>query len=450
MQEGSRFQPQGGENSHGTLHTGVSQTSRPEKPHQAWKKLSRWLKGPDTVMDLDVDPEQLEACKKEWVIKWQKYCEEFPEESLDHIQGMGQVELRERSHWLETEFTRLRENIPVLNNDTNDPEVIAGLAFVGELLDGCRADLVRVMAAGRTTDIQSASNSTPPIFQVPVEQFKNVERSHMFALSCTNKIVTMKQARAMRRQQQIPANSQHSKSNQSSLRQSMSSENLPPEADEEAANEMQGMSISALESQTLPRSLPATAVTFTSNNIGQNRLYGHRGNNQRQQNPLTVVSSSSSHMKNLTALIGIAFFGASITWSTIFSGTRGDLVLISWSACLFIVGAVGAAAASMLVIPEEDIVAKYDTVRWTVRILSLVSMAHVLAGMFLIAVAILVLDPRQQSPQALAGKAGMQSAGAYAIAVSVLCVGVSGAVWRRHTTRTWFAKKSGESRSGHI
>ncbi|KAJ6515279.1 hypothetical protein C8R45DRAFT_955930 [Mycena sanguinolenta] len=442
MQEKNQSQPQGEENSHGTLLTGVSQTSRSGNPHNAWKKLSRWLKGPDTVMTLDVDPEEFEACKKQWALKWQEYREDFREESLEDIKGMGQAELRERSNWLEAEFTRLRENFPVLSDDTN-PEVIAGLVFVGEMLDGCRADLVSVMTAARTADTQSTSDSTAPKFQVPIEQLKNVERSHMFALSCMNKIVTMKQSRAMKRQQahntqqQIPANSQHSKSNQSSLRQSMSLENLASEADEDTANEMQTMPVSAPESRTVTLTLPAEPVAFSSNNIGRNRLFGPRGNNQRQQNPVTEISSSSSHMKNLTALLGIAFFGASITWSTIFSGTRGDLVLISWSACLFIVGAVGAAAASMLVFPEEDIVAKYLTVRWTVRILSLVSMAHVLAGMFLIAVAILVLDPTQQNPEALAGKVGVRSAGAYAIAASVLCVGVSGAVWRRYTISTW-------------
>ncbi|KAJ7265421.1 hypothetical protein B0H12DRAFT_197738 [Mycena haematopus] len=235
---------------------------------------------------------------------------------------------------------------------------------------------------------------------------------------------------------QVLTDSQHSKSNRSSRRESRSLENPASEADEETANDMQTMPMHAPESRNATRVPPANYNMFHADNIGMNREFGRR-TNQNQQNPLTVVSSSSSHMKNLTALLGIAFFGASITWSTIFSGTRGDLVLISWSACLFIVGAVGAAAASMLVLPEEDIVAKYPTVRWTVRILSLFSMAHVLAGMFLIAIAILVLDPTQQSPQALAGKTGVRSAGAYAIAVSVSFVVVSGAVWRRHTTRTW-------------
>lgn len=115
------------------------QTLRSDTTRTAWKKLSRWLKGPDKVMDLDVDSDELEESKKEWALQWQRYREDIPEESLDHIKGMGQAELRERGNWLvrftdfrvafirvlthlpaekEAEFARLREKIPVLSNDT--------------------------------------------------------------------------------------------------------------------------------------------------------------------------------------------------------------------------------------------------------------------------------------------------------------------------------------------
>ncbi|KAJ7827622.1 hypothetical protein B0H14DRAFT_2813848, partial [Mycena olivaceomarginata] len=449
------------------------QTLHSETTRAAWKKLSRWLKGPDKVMDLDVDPDELEESKKEWALEWQRYREEILEESLDHIKGMGQAELRERGNWLvrfndfrvafirvlthlpagkEAEFTRIRENFPALSNDTKDPQVLAGLHFVGEMLDSCQADLVSVMvcilslsstevsslrmpspifkAAARNADSPLTSDSTSPKFQIPIEQLKVVERSHMFALSCMNRIMTLKQVQVLRRRHQAPAVSQQSESNDNSS--IPSGLNNVYGADEETANDPRTLPPESihLDGQNLTRTPPAN---FVSDDIGPGRLYG-RGINQPQQ----PISSSNSHRKNLTALIGIAFFGASITWSTVFSGARGDLVLISWSACLFIVGAVGAAAASMLVLPDEDIVAKHIEVRWTVRILSLLSMVHVLAGMFLVALAILVLDPAQESLQAPTGRAGMRSAGAYAIAASVLSVVVSGAMWRRYTIQTWF------------
>ncbi|KAF8182134.1 hypothetical protein K438DRAFT_1161860 [Mycena galopus ATCC 62051] len=313
------------------------------------------------------------------------------------------------------------------------------------MFDACQPDLVSVMTAARTAENQLTSDSTASKFQVPIEQLKIVERSYMFGLSCMNKIVTLKQLQAVRRHK-APAGSQHSESIRSSRRVSMSSENTVSEAVEETVNDLQDAIPASesvplsesmpLDSHNLARAPPASFVAFSPNNIDPGRAVERRIN-QIPRNPLTEVSSSKSHMKNLNVLLGIAFFGASITWSTVFSGTRGDLVLISWSACLFIVGAIGAAAASMLVLPEEDIVAKHIQVRWTVRILSLCSMAHVLGGMFLVAIALLVLDPTQQNSQALGGRAATRSAGVYAIAVSMSFVGVSGAVWRRYTVRTW-------------
>ncbi|KAJ7763292.1 hypothetical protein B0H16DRAFT_1527381 [Mycena metata] len=260
-----------------------------------------------------------------------------------------------------------------------------------------------------------------------MEQLKMVERSHMFILSCTNKIVTLKQAQALRSRHQMSDVSRQSESEIHSLSGSRFSQDRvsEPEIHPDTAAGNENTAVDA----------PTTIVAFRSSDIGPGG--GLRPpNNQTPQHALTV-SSSGSHLKNLTALLGIAFFGASITWSTIFSGTRGDLVLISWSACLFIVGAVGAGSASMLVLPQ-DLITQNHTARWTVRVLSLLAMVHVLAGIFLLALAILVLDPSQENPQAAAGRAGMQSAGGYAIALSAIFVGVSGVVWRRHTPQTWF------------
>ncbi|KAF7352270.1 hypothetical protein MVEN_01190700 [Mycena venus] len=426
MEKGNTWQPHGIQE-RGTIPPDVSQTSRSDKAHKAWTKLGRWLKGPDTVMDLDVDPDELEACKKQWALKWQKYCEDFPQESLGHLAGMGQAELRARIDWLEAEFTRVREKIPELSDNTSDPQVLAGLLFIGEMLGSCQADLVSVMTAARAVD------SSVPEFHIPIEELKTVELCHMFALSCVNKIVTLKQVQAVRWRHQVgTSESDRTTSRRGSL--SASEAEAQPATNVRTTPTLEPGGV-RFDSRNLTGDEPVN-LPFHSEDIGPGRLLGRAIN--QPQNPLTVVSSSNSHRNNLTALIGIAFFGASITWSTVFSGTRGDLVLISWSACLFIVGAVGAAAASMLLLPDEDLVAKYPPVRWTVRILSLLSMVHVLAGMFLVTLAILLLDPSQESLQARAGRRGVQSAGVYAIAVSMGFVGVSGAMWRRHTIRTWF------------
>ncbi|KAJ7189327.1 hypothetical protein GGX14DRAFT_580805 [Mycena pura] len=445
------------------------QASRSTSSHKAWSKLSRWLRGPDMVMELDVDPDALAEWRKTWESRWAKYREDLPDGSLDYIKGMGKTELRERSNWLETEFTRIRENIPVLSNDTNDPQILAGLIHVGEMLDNCQADLIGLMTAARA-DIgrDNADSGIVSPWQVPMDQLKIVEQSHMFALTCINKIITLKQAQVVASRNQVSIRSQtleanvqisqirsaasdHSqsmRSGSSSPRGSILSQNVAPE--EDTTNDIQMSSVIAVDSNIPLNSanllrastLANHGVTFRSDDLGPGRFPPPPGRDttQQPQNAATV-STSSSHMKNLTVLLAIAFFGASITWSTVFSGARGDLGLISWSAGLFIVGAVGAGAASMLVAPEEDIVAKHRAARWTVRILSLLATAHVLGGMFLVALAMLVLDPAQEGPpQARAGRLGVRSAGAYATAVSALFVAVAGAVWRRYTIRTWFRR----------
>lgn len=76
------------------------QASRSTGSHKAWGKLKRLLRGPDLVMELDVDPEALARWSKTWESRWSRYREDLPDGSLDHIKGMGQTELRERSNWL--------------------------------------------------------------------------------------------------------------------------------------------------------------------------------------------------------------------------------------------------------------------------------------------------------------------------------------------------------------
>ncbi|KAJ7613268.1 hypothetical protein DFH06DRAFT_1242811 [Mycena polygramma] len=424
------------------MATSSTNRSNNSKPTSSWVKLSRWIKGPDLVMDIDVDADAMEEWRKDWDKKWQKYREDFPEESLDHIKGMGQTELRDRGNWLEAEFNRIRESLAGLGKDTADPQIMGGLIFVGELLDQCQVNLVRVLTVARTDIGEPSATSVVPKFAIPMEELKSLETSYLFAVNCTSKMINLKQAQAMKAGNPLSRASPRSGSETYSPRvsTSSSSQNISSEPEDETANEMPtspGPENIPLGRRTITHGEQSNAVAFQPENIGPGRLFGPRIG-QPQLNPLTTISSSSSHMKNLTALLGIAFFGASITWSTVFSGTRGDLVLISWSACLFIVGAVGAAAASMLVLPEEDLVAKHLTVRWTVRVLSLLAMAHVLVGMFLVTLAILVLDPAQGNPTAGAGRRGVRSAGIYSIATSVVFVGVSGAVWRRYTIHTWF------------
>ncbi|EGN96849.1 hypothetical protein SERLA73DRAFT_185048 [Serpula lacrymans var. lacrymans S7.3] len=52
-------------------------------------------------------------------------------------------------------------------------------------------------------------------------------------------------------------------------------------------------------------------------------------------------------------LMGISLFGASLAWSALFSGSRGDLVLFSWAAAAFVSAGVSASGMCMILKSEE-------------------------------------------------------------------------------------------------
>ncbi|KAJ7493097.1 hypothetical protein B0H11DRAFT_2007212 [Mycena galericulata] len=369
--------------------SGVDSSSGSGKP-LSWKTLSKWLKGRDTVMNIEIAIEELEAYTKRWALKWHYFQETFPETSQDDVDGMGRDEMRARITWLEGEFSRIAERIHNLPDNTADYEILAGSLFVANLIENCRPDLARVLTTSKTVGDDSTTRDGAGL-GTAIAQLKTVEKSHMFALRCVNEIITMKQTLAARSKVGILHGDLSSPIENGS--RSSKSVGSPVASAVEASEPGDGPDQS-IHLHSMGRQSPTTAtgpiagsdpITLRSVLPDLRNPRPRVTNANRRNEPATLVSSANSHMKNLTALLGIAFFGASITWSTIFSGTRGNVILISWAACLFIVGAVGAAGASILVMPDEDIVAKHLTVRWTVRILSLLAMIHVLAGMFLVA-----------------------------------------------------------------
>ncbi|KAJ7183221.1 hypothetical protein C8R46DRAFT_1186364 [Mycena filopes] len=410
---------------------------------RSWSRFGKWLKGPETVMDIDIDPDELDAYTKRWAMKWHYFQETFPEAS--HTTVDGRDAMRSRVEWLERDFSRIVERIHELQEHETDYEICAGSMFANSLIQDCQPDLVSVMTTTKRADESSglpAGSSSE--LGTQINQLKSIEKSHQFALRCVNEMITRKQTLAaqakFRLRGGIPGSPADSES--ASLRSAASRPVVLVDEPPEATRNIQWAP--GTELQALGRQSPVTETAPTAQSdlntlrsaLPDLRNPRHEPRNAHGPNaPNTLVSSADSHMKNLTALLGISFFGASITWSTIFSGTRGNLGLISWAACLFIVGAISAAGASMLVLPDEDIVAMYPPVRWTVRVFSLVAMVHVLGGMFLIAIAILALD---YEDALRGGRGGTQSAGAYAIAASTTLVLVSGGVWRRYTRRTWF------------
>ncbi|KAG8685168.1 hypothetical protein FRC09_014922 [Ceratobasidium sp. 395] len=181
-----------------------------------------------------------------------------------------------------------------------------------------------------------------------------------------------------------------------------------------------------------PYSVPGNMTAMASSRYQSNPPVGSPGRQARPQRrgnsyevpapaPTQALSTAESHRSNLVSLSAISFFGAGMAWATVFSGTRGDLVFISWAACCFIVGAVSAASATSLLDADGELLNRYKSVRWTVRLLAVWSTVNVFVGVMLVSAAILVLDPNASQPSArMEGEAEFTVQPAYLVCMKPL------------------------------
>jgi hypothetical protein len=116
--------------------------------------------------------------------------------------------------------------------------------------------------------------------------------------------------------------------------------------------------------------------------------------------------------------------GASTAWTSVFSASHGDVVLLCWSASLFAIsvaaaGSAGAIASSDQIDFERDLVP-----RRALGALALVSALLILGGLFLLSAAAFELAP---VPAAFGArqKTLFRVAGGVTIGVSCGCVGVA-------------------------
>lgn len=105
-----------------------------------------------------------------------------------------------------------------------------------------------------------------------------------------------------------------------------------------------------------------------------------------------TMSSVSSYAQTFTTLGAVAFFGASIAWSSVFSATRGNLLLLVWSATLFILAAVAAASSGLIASSDQIDLERDMGARRVLRVLALFSAALVLAGIWLLSFAAVGLE----------------------------------------------------------
>jgi hypothetical protein len=113
--------------------------------------------------------------------------------------------------------------------------------------------------------------------------------------------------------------------------------------------------------------------------------------------------------------------GASLAWSAVFSGARGDLVILAWASSAFITGSV--AAGSMGIIVESDKI-DFDRdmgARRAIRAFAITAAVMTFVGIVLLGIATAGVDPSYADIGDITSRRrGMQAAGWSIVVVVVI------------------------------
>jgi hypothetical protein len=113
--------------------------------------------------------------------------------------------------------------------------------------------------------------------------------------------------------------------------------------------------------------------------------------------------------------------GASLAWSAVFSGARGDLVILAWASSAFISGSV--AAGSMGIIVESDKI-DFDRdmgARRAIRAFAITAAIMTFVGIVLLGIATAGVDPSYTDIGDITSRRrGMQAAGWSIVVVVVI------------------------------
>jgi hypothetical protein len=112
--------------------------------------------------------------------------------------------------------------------------------------------------------------------------------------------------------------------------------------------------------------------------------------------------------------------GASLAWSAVFTGTRGNLVILAWASSAFIAGSV--AAGSMGIILESDKI-DFDRdmgARCAIRAFALTAAVMTFIGIILLGIATASVDPSYTAVGMSSSQRGMQAAGWSIVVVVVI------------------------------
>ncbi|KAK7037776.1 hypothetical protein VNI00_010737 [Paramarasmius palmivorus] len=392
-------------------------------------RLLQWFGGSArSDYSFGTDEISLEVWTSRWNTKWEEFQRTFPDNTAT-TSRMTRQEMSDHVRNTEAEITRVWNRWSELQIGEEEIDIQAGSTFVGQLVDEvppliswlnqhlarpdgdpttCTSKVslsLQTMAYLIQGFSGSATRKSVPILHAESfecdEQKADEHRSEMAKSRCNAFFVLLLPRRAdtvekRNRGLEVDSTIDLERTNHSDIsvdtlgfRRPERSSPMPmpsPAAPNEQLNaantnnSQSGPVVFPAEAQGMVPSIPLPVANI---NVAQT----------------APVSSASQHKANLTSLLAMSFFGASISWSTVFSGTRGDLIVISWSASVFIVGTACAASGMILVETDENIMTRFIQVRWAVRALMFVSVLHVFAGLGLISVALILLDPNAQEPK---------------------------------------------------
>ncbi|KZT61500.1 hypothetical protein CALCODRAFT_491009 [Calocera cornea HHB12733] len=156
---------------------------------------------------------------------------------------------------------------------------------------------------------------------------------------------------------------------------------------------------------------------------------GYRDDGQRTMQE--VLSSIGTYKTNIATLAAISFFGASVAWSAVFSGTRGDVVVLAWASALFVCASVAAGATTIILGAEAIDLDRDIHARRTLRIYIITSAVFAFGGIALLAITMSLIDPDagvsngSSSSTSPSRKSSMQASGIFTIATSAVEIAVA-------------------------
>ncbi|KAF8968393.1 hypothetical protein BDZ97DRAFT_433397 [Flammula alnicola] len=150
---------------------------------------------------------------------------------------------------------------------------------------------------------------------------------------------------------------------------------------------------------------------------------------RRAQVQSTQLSSAASYKATFATLGAISFFGASVSWSSVFSGGRGDLLLLGWSSAVFAAATVAAGGMGIIVDSEAINFERNMQARRALRAFAITSATFVLVGIILLSATIVGIPPTYndfpEPPLTRKRELSMKAAGWFSIVIPVIEVALA-------------------------